>query len=343
MKRFFSITVILVFSFLVSGSLFAHSYTPIQISLVPGLAFPFGFPDAGISLGSIGNISGRVDLLQAAGVFNIAEDIRGIQVAGVFNIADEGMEGMQAAGVFNIAEDRYAPIQTAGVFNIAKGVRGFQAAGVFNISGDLRGVQVSPVFNVAEDVDGFQVGLINIADRVRGVQIGVINISSNGVFELGTSWDPQTEFVYGTLKTGNTSVFGIYSVAMPKADLLNTSERMILSAGLGTRVGDSRSLSLDLSASASQELGTDAAMFLDAWSFRHGLTPMDVLAPWPTLDASLSLKMGGLRLTGGVRADISLESAPNLPAALEKGLSYKATWFGETFTAWSKWYVGIGF
>jgi len=178
---------------------------------------------------------------------------------------------------------------------------------------------------------------------VRGVQIGVINISSNGVFELGTSWDPQTEYVYGTLKTGNTSVFGIYSVAMPKADLLNSSERMILSAGLGTRVGDSRSLSLDLSASASQELGTDAAMFLDAWSFRHGLTPMDVLAPWPTLDASLSLKMGGLRLTGGVRVDISLESAPNLPAALEKGLSYKATWFGETFTAWSKWYVGIGF
>lgn len=215
---------------------------------------------------------------------------------------------------------------------------------MFNISGDLQGAQVSPVFNVAEDVDGFQVGLINIADRVRGIQIGLINISSNGVFEIGSSWDSQTEFVYGTLKTGNTSIFGVYSVAMPRDDLFKVSDRMILSAGLGTRVGDSRSLSLDLSVSVSQEVGPDTGLFLDAWACRNGLTPMDVLAPWPTLDAALSFRMGGLRLTGGVRSDIYLESTlNNLPSGLQKGMRYSATWFGESFTAWTKWYIGFGF
>ena len=310
MKRFITIAIVLAFLSVPASTLFARDYAPIQISLVPGLALPFGASDAGIALGSIGNISGSVDLLQAAGVFNIAERIQGIQAAGVFNIA--------------------------------AGVRGFQTAGVFNIAGNVQGAQMAPVFNIAEDVDGFQVGLINMAGHVRGIQLGLVNISSNGVFDISASWESATDYVYGTLKTGNTSIFGVYSIAAPKADLFNAADHAILSAGLGTRVGDPRSLFLDLSLSASQAMGPDVLRFYEAWTYSNGLEPGDVLAPWPTLDASLSLNLGGLHLTGGFRSDILLASAPNLPSGLAKGFQYSDTWFGESFTAWTKWHIGVG-
>ena len=341
MRRLFILAE--TFFFLFPAILFAHNYAPIQISLVPGIAFPFGVSDAGIAVGSVGNISGKVDILQAAGVFNIAQNIEGIQAAGVFNIADQGMEGIQLAGVFNIAEDRRAPVQAAGVFNIAAGIQGVQVAGVFNIAGDVLGAQIGSVFNIADDVDGFQIGVVNVARHVHGVQIGLINISSNGVFDLEATWEPQTDYTRAALKTGNTSVYGVYSIALPKDDLFTITDGTILSAGLGTRIGDSHSLFLDLSLSASQAMGPDIDRFFDAWACRNGLQPEDVFAPWPTLDAGLSLNLGGLRLVGGLRSDIYLESAPNLPAGLAKGMSYSNTLFGENFTVWTKWYIGIGF
>jgi len=130
---------------------------------------------------------------------------------------------------------------------------------------------------------------------------------------------------------------------MPKDDLFKIPDRTILSAGLGTRIGDPRTLFLDLSISASQAMGPDIERFFDAWSCRNGLMPGDIFAPWPTLDAGLSLNLGGIHFIGGVRMDIYLESAPNLPSGLAKGMEYSSTWFGESFTAWTKWYVGFGF
>ncbi len=342
MKRFFTIALAAVSLLFSAANLSADDYTPLQISLVPGLAIPFGASHASIVLGTVGNISGKVDLLQAAGVFNITREITGLQAAGVFNIASEGMEGIQAGGVFNIAEDTRTPIQIGGVFNIAKGLQGLQVAGVFNISGDVEGAQAAGVFNVADDVDGFQVGLVNIADHVNGIQLGLVNISSNGVFEITGSWEGQTDYVFGTLKTGNTSVFGVYSVASPSADRFKVPESMILSAGLGTRIGNSKAFFMDLSVSASQAVGPDAVKFVNAIQYKNGLVPGDVLAPWPTLDASLTLDMGALRLVGGVRTDINMGSAPYLPASLAKGLEYSDTWLGESFSAWTKWYIGVG-
>jgi len=343
MRRFLSIIIALVCFSSPVTTLFAHDYTPVQISLVPGLAFPFGVPDAGISLGAVGNISGKVDLLQAAGVFNIAEDIRGMQVSGVFNIANQSMEGIQIAGVFNIADELRTPMQAAGVFNIASGVQGLQVAGVFNISGEVQGAQIGPVFNIAGDVHGFQIGLINVAGTMRGVQIGLINISSNGVSDLLATWEPQTEYIQGILKTGTTSVYGVYSISMPKEDLFIVPDRIVLAAGFGTRIGDSRTLFLDLSVSVSQAIGPNTGRFFDAWTYRSGLKPVDVFAPWPTFDAGLSLNLGGLHFIGGVRSDIYLDSAPNLPTNLAKGWKYSNTLFGENFTAWTKWYIGFGF
>ena len=342
MKRSFSIAAIFVLLFFPAIGAFSADYALLQFSLLPGIAFPFGASDAAISLGTIGNISGRVDFLQAAGVFNIARGIRGFQLGGVFNIAGDEMGGIQAAGVFNIASDRHTSLQLGGVFNIADGLWGSQLAGVFNIAGDIQGAQVAPVLNIARDVRGIQVGLVNIAGKVNGFQAGLVNISSNGIFGAATTWEPLTGYVGTTWKTGNTSVFALYSVTAPKDELFRITDNTVISAGLGTRIGDSRVLYIDLSASASQALGPDLGHFVSAMTWSDGLKPADVLAPWPTLEASLSLRLGGLRLTGGLRSDIWLASLPSPPSGRAQGFAYSDTWFGQSFATWTKWYVGIG-
>ena len=185
-------------------------------------------------------------------------------------------------------------------------------------------------------------GLVNIAGQVRGLQIGLVNISANGIFEVSTTWEPQTEYLGVMLKMGNTSLYAIYSVNAPRNELFKVPDNTILSAGLGSRIGDSKGLHVDFSASASQAIGSDLGRFESAWTWRDGLTPADVLAPWPALEASLSLRLASLKLTGGFRSDIYLASFPNLPAGRAQGFAYSDTWFGESFTAWNKLYVGIG-
>lgn len=320
----------------------AYGYSLLQISPVPGIALPFGDYDALVSVGPIGSISGRIDLLQVSGVFNIAREIRGIQAAGVFNIADE-MSGIQLGGVFNIAGGNEAPVQIAGVFNIADDIEGLQVSGTFNIADQVRGLQVGPVFNIADDVKGAQIGLVNVADRVTGVQIGLVNISSNGLFDTSLDWTAETGHLRATLDTGNTSVYATYALSMPSGEWFKSTQNAIFSAGLGTSIGDRRGLSMDIKAAASQLVGADHERFVDAMCWENGLNPADVLAPWPTIEAGLSLDLGPARLIGGLRSNILLASAPNLPESLQRGMSYSDTWFGESWTAWTTWYLGVGF
>jgi len=164
-----------------------------------------------------------------------------------------------------------------------------------------------------------------------------------GVFSLSVSWEPQSGYFRNTLLIGIPSIYTIYSIAAPQDELFKIPDNTILSAGLGTRIGNTRSIYADLSASVSQAMGSDLKRFLNAWTFSGGLKPDDVLAPWPTLDASLWLNLGSIRLTCGLRSDINLASAPNLPARLAKGFAYSDTWFGEHFTAWTRWYIGLRF
>jgi hypothetical protein len=78
-----------------------HPYTPIVLGFVPGISFPFGVFDTSISAAAIGALSGSVNGLQGAGVFNIADgNIRGTQVAGIINIADKASGTM--IGLVNI-------------------------------------------------------------------------------------------------------------------------------------------------------------------------------------------------------------------------------------------------
>ncbi len=341
MKRFLIFIAVSACLFLPLASLSAMDYAPIQISIVPGVALPWA-SSAGIALGAVGNISGRVDFIQAAGVFNIANRMNGLQAAGVFNIADGSHTPLQVAGVFNIGAD-VAGIQSAGVFNIADDLAGAQISGMFNIASEVQGFQVGPLFNIADDVEGMQVGLVNVADHVNGVQLGLVNISSNGVFDIDAVWETETDYGRAILKTGNTSAFAVFSVAQPKDEIFKVPDNTIVSAGLGTRLGEARGLFIDLSVSASQFAGADFDRLLEGCTYSHGLEPADVLEPWPTIDACLSLNLGGLRLLGGLRSDVWLASAPYLPLSLEKGFSYSDTWFGESFTAWTRWYVGLGF
>jgi hypothetical protein len=341
MNRFLVFITAIACLFLPLANLSAMDYAPIQISLVPGISLPWA-SHAGIAVGAVGNISGRVDFIQAAGVFNIADRMDGLQAAGVFNIAGGDHTPLQVAGVFNIGSD-VAGIQSAGVFNIADDLAGAQISGVFNIAGDVQGFQVGPIFNIADDVEGMQVGLVNVADHVDGLQLGLVNISSNGVFDIDAVWETETDYGRAILKTGNTSAFAVFSIAQPKDDIFQVPDNTIISAGLGTRLGEARGLFIDFSVSASQEVGADLERFLDGCTYSHGLEPIDVLEPWPTIDACLSLNLGGLRLLGGLRSEIWLASAPYLPLGFEKGFEYSDTWFGESFTAWTHWYVGVGF
>ncbi len=317
-----------------------HYYVPLQLSLVPGLALPFGTGDVGISLGSVGNISGDVGILQASGVFNIAENVQGIQAAGVFNIAED-VYGIQVAGVFNIADHVRSPLQMAGVFNITGDVDGIQTAGTFNIADDIRGIQVAPLFNVADTMEGVQIGLVNVAGHVSGFQIGLVNISDNGVFDAEAAYQTQTGFYSGTLKTGNTGMFAFYSAAAPAEDWFIRPDNFVLSAGLGTRFGDSRTMWLDLEAGAANALGPNPERLFDGLRCSDGLQPADVLSPWPVINAGLGVSFGPLNLNAGGNIDVDLADAPNVPAGLKKGWVYSDTWFGTEFSAWTKWYLGV--
>lgn len=325
MKRRTAALAAFAMLFLSAAGISAQRYTPLQFSIVPGVSIPFGTPDAGIVIGPIGNISGKVDVLQAAGVFNIADRMRGIQAAGVFNIASRGPTPLQVAGVFNIAED----------------VRGIQAAGVFNIADTVAGAQIGPVFNIAGDVFGAQVGLVNIAGEVNGLQVGLVNIASNGVLDLFVDWEPESKFVNTSLRTGTNSLFAMYSASMPAADFNRSADRLVAGFGLGTRIGDSDRLCLDITVSASQLVGPDLDRYAEAWKGNSLELFRSLLAPWPTIGADISLDMGFFALVLGARVDVDLADWPNLPAWRKVGMRYADRWFERGFEAWTTWHAGI--
>lgn len=326
----FAIALIILVFVPVAGA-FADGYAPIRISLVPGLAFPFGADKALIDIGALGAIATRVDLLQAAGVFSISQEIRAVQAAGIFNVADRGMQGIQLGGVFNISGDRKTGAQLGGVFNVAEGVEGSQLAGLFNTSGDMTGLQVAGLFNIAEDVRGLQVGIVNVARHVSGFQIGLVNISSNGVFDIAAYWAPETGLVRGTMRTGNTSAFFAYSLALPAGSFSDLDGEAISSFGLGTRIGSQKSLYMTLEAAASDLMETGET------------DTTAIFEPWPSLDAGLSMYLGAFHFTVGMRAEILLHSAPFMPESMQKGYALTQDLFGEKFTAYTTWYVGLGF
>lgn len=333
------------------------SYTPILISLVPGLSVPLGYYDASLVGGAIGNIARDVSGAEGAGVFNLSRDVRGFQGAGVFNIAreilgfqsagvfnivDRDMTGFQSAGVFNIVNGKVlAPFQGAGVFNIAQEVYGFQCAGVFNISGSVAGGQFAGVFNKANRVTGVQVGLVNVAEHIDGVQLGLVNIAGNGVNSLGATYEPSTNFVFAHWQAGTPALYTLFGIGSPADRWFRDYSGFVASIGLGSRTR-AWGLNIDLDVSAEQAVGALPYASFDASAKCGAWEGWSQIRPYPSVRLMAGLPLGRhLQIVGGVDADLDLDSlGPRVPQAL-KADSWRGSLFGEGFTAYYKWFFGV--
>jgi hypothetical protein len=318
------------------------SYTPILISLVPGVSLPFGYYDASLVGGAIGNISRDVSGAEGAGVFNLSRDVKGFQGAGVFNIARD-MLGFQSAGMFNLVDGNMTGFQGSGVFNIVGGrvLSPFQGAGVFNIAGRVAGGQFAGVFNKADRVAGVQVGLVNVAEHIDGVQLGLVNIAGNGVNSLGATYEPSTNFVFAHWQAGTPALYTLFGIGSPADRWFRDYSGFVASFGLGSRTRV-WGLNIDLDVSAEQAVGAlpfgsfDRAMDCGAWE------GWSQIRPYPSVRLTAGLPLGRhLQIVGGIDADLDLDSlGQRVPQAL-KGDSWRGSLFGEGFTAYYKWFFGV--
>ncbi len=332
-------------------------YTPILISFVPGVSFPFGYYDVSVAAGAIGNLSRDIEGVegagvfnitrdvrgvQGAGVFNIARDVRGIQSAGVFNIVDRDLKGVQGSGVFNIVRGKVRGLQGAGVFNIAGEIDGFQAAGVFNISGRVAGGQAAGIFNQAELVSGVQIGLVNIARHIDGIQIGLVNIAGNGVDSVSVSYAPSTGFAYAHWQMGTPAFFTVVGVGAPAGDWFRDYTSFTSSFGVGSRTRFF-GLNLDLDLSAEQAVGALPFKSMQGSRDRGSWEGWAMIKPYPSIRLTVGLPFGRhFQLIGGLKADIDVDSLGyRVPAALKVGESWRGAVFNEGFTVWPEWFLGI--
>ncbi len=316
-------------------------YEPVLLSFVPGVSIPFGYYRTSASLAAIGAIFEASYGFAGAGIFNIYNDGYGFQGAGVFNIAGSEINGFQGAGVFNIAGGPLRGAQLAGVFNIADQVQGsVQAAGTFNMASKVQGIQMAGIFNTAESVDGMQIGLINITGELRGLQIGLINISNNGVDSLSYVYMPavDTSFVYW--QAGSPFLYMVVGAGAPRKDWFVRNDRLMISAGLGTRVRLGGPY-IDVDVSAEQAIGSDIGALYQAVQDENKEQFLVYLNPYPSARLSLGLPLGrNLHLTGGVKVLVQLEQGGTVPEHQKTKDTLFATWFGLSYTAWSQWFFG---
>lgn len=194
------------------GGMFA--YSPVQVSLTPGLS-THGFFDSQVvnnfSLNIIGGSSAGVDGVELAGALNINQyDVDGAQFAGVLNIVGGNVKGLQMGGVANVVLHNLSGVQVAGIWNQVDTVKsGFQIAGAVNLGKEVDGIQIAGLanrskgevrnqiaggFNIAKSVSGIQMaGLLNIADS-SDYPIGVFNWIKNGTKQLSAGIDDSKFF-----------------------------------------------------------------------------------------------------------------------------------------------------
>jgi len=350
---------------------------PFVFTALPGLSLPFGEFDVDVQLGLVMATARDVNGLQAAFVFANARDVEGFQAAGVFanarrlsgfqasgvfNTASEGVEGFQGSGVFNTAAGDLDGFQGSGVFNTVAGdVEGYQGAGVFNVAGgrvsgaqmagvanlaagDVEGLQMAGVYNQARRVEGLQIGLVNVADDIEdGLQLGLVNIARNGVSGVVGYWEPDSDELGFAWQNGSRSLFTVLRVSAPRGDWLETSDSAIAAFGLGTRMGGRRgSPYLDLEASAAREIGPLLDHLADCAAREEWTEPSFSQRPYPSFRLSLGVPLAGrLHLLGGLNVDVDLADWPALPERRKAGSSFSDTWFGCSFTAYSRWFLGF--
>lgn len=373
MKRF---VAILLACLVVSGAALAQQsdeetfYTPLLISFVPMVSMPIGYFDVSLSAAAVGALVRNSYGLMGAGVFNISRESRGLMAAGVFNTTGD-LKGLQAAGVFNTARDVNG-FQAAGVFNAADKVNGAQVAGVFNTAGDFHGFQAAPIFNTARDfrglqlaygsnfaedltgaqiayafnralrVKGVQIGLVNVATEMDGVQIGLVNIARDGVNGLGATLDPATKRLDAYWQNGTRAFYTVLNAEMPVEDLFNSYDNIIAGAGIGTRFGGrhfSPYIDLEVLAMGAFKPTWDA---IESKGLKLDSDIGEYFLPWPELRIRLGIPLSRfVQLVGGYTLDFDFASASFLPGIYKTGTSWSDTLFGESFTAYGHWFLGL--
>ncbi len=243
------------------------AYSPVQVSLTPGLS-THGFFGSQVvnsfSLNIIGGSTAGVDGTEIAGAFNVTQyDVRGSQFAGLINVVGGDVNGLQVAGAGNVVLHDVKGVQIGGLWNMADTVRGglqfsagvnkvkvsegTQFAGLANIASVKVKNQFAAGFNVAKKVTGVQIaGLVNIADS-SDYPIGILNFIKNGRRELALQWD-ESNLLSLSYRSGGAKLYGLlgFGTYLDDPDLkfateygiganLLRSKQFMLSAELLTR------------------------------------------------------------------------------------------------------------
>lgn len=172
-KRFFGCAFALAF-LLVPGASALAAYSPLAVSVVTPIQFPF----------SDYNISG----IRLSALWGTNRSMYGLDFGGVGNITNQRFVGSALSGFFNYTKGptRIIGFQLAGLtnYNLEKtnvyGVQASLAANYNKAASNIYGVQFALAnFTTHTDVYGVQVGLYNRANEVRGLQVGVVNVANN--------------------------------------------------------------------------------------------------------------------------------------------------------------------
>ncbi len=207
----------------------------------------------------------HVNGFQGAGFVNVAgENMKGAQAAGFVNVTGDAMEGFQGAGFVNVAGAVKEGVQIAGFGNVAgEGPINFQGAGFFNVAEEVDGAQLAGFVNVGGNVKGFQgAGFLNICDSIDGIPLAFISVvKKNGYRNFGFNIS-EIQYANISYKMGVRKLYNIYSFGKP----FGPGSRWMFGAGLGTEIGLTDKMNLNIEGTVHQELwiaDPDTRYFLD--------------------------------------------------------------------------------
>jgi len=224
----------------------------------------------GVQLAGLGNtVVGHVSGAQIAGFFNVngthtsgfqgagfvnvaGGSLKGAQAAGFVNVVGDSLEGFQGAGFINVSGRADKGVQVAGFGNVlGEGATQFQGAGFFNVAEEVKGAQVAGFINVAGTVTGFQgAGFLNICDSIDGVPLAFISVvKKNGYRKFGFNIS-EVQYANFSYKMGVSKLYNIYSFGKP----FGPGSRWMFGGGLGTEIGLSEKMNLNIEGTVHQEL-----------------------------------------------------------------------------------------
>jgi hypothetical protein len=209
---------------------------------------------SGAQIAGFYNLSGTcASGFQGAGFVNVAGgSLQGAQAAGFVNVLGDSLEGFQGAGFVNVAGRAKRGVQVAGFGNVTgEGPSHFQGSGFFNVAEEVRGAQVAGFMNVAGTVKGFQgAGFLNVCDSIDGVPLAFISVvKKNGYRRFGFNIS-EVQYANLSFKMGVSKLYNIYSFGKPAGP----GGRWMFGGGLGTEIGLSEKMTLNLEGTVHQEL-----------------------------------------------------------------------------------------